>query len=94
MSQDIRELERNRSFVRRYWLDLVDRKFQPYSVRIDGEHYMIAREDATGAFRGHSGRKFTIRFDDGRTVTTTNLWSQGTIPEEFKSDLPDNARFL
>jgi hypothetical protein len=27
-------------------------------------------------------------------VVTHNLWSSGRIPPEFRSQLPDNARFL
>lgn len=43
---------------------------------------------------GHSGSEFRIRFDDGRVVTTTNLWAGGEIPEHFRDRLPNNAVFL
>lgn len=46
-----------------------------------------------GAFRGFSGRRFWIRFKDGSTLTTNNLWYQGKIPDEFRDELPDTAEF-
>lgn len=95
MMTNIRALEERALFIRKFWLDLVDKRFRLDHVRIDGEHYVICNEfPPAGSFRGHSGRKFTIRFNDGREVTTTNLWAQGTVPAEFKDDLPDNARFI
>lgn len=61
-------------------------------VVIDGEHYVI-REDA-GPIRGFGGRRFDIQFFDGRTVTTRNLWHQGTVPAEWRHRYPDNAAFV
>lgn len=61
---------------------------------IDGKHYLIAPETThPHDFRGHGGRTFIIEFFDGRTVTTTNLWSQGRIPPKWREKFPDNARF-
>lgn len=42
---------------------------------------------------GHAGAECIIRFNDGRTVTTTNLWAHGEVPEWFRERLPDNATF-
>ena len=94
-STNIRTLESQSLFIKKYWLDLVDKKFRLDHARINGEHYVICNEfPPKGSPRGHSGRKFAIQFNDGREVETTNLWSQGTIPDEFKDELPDNARFI
>ena len=60
---------------------------------IDGGHYVIAPEDEKTRFRGFGGQKFIIIFEDGTVVRTTNLWFQGHIPEEWKSQFPDNAVF-
>ncbi|GLX06736.1 hypothetical protein [Microbispora sp. NBRC 16548] len=60
---------------------------------VNGEHYAICDEDAPG-FRGYGGRRFDVQFHDGRTVTTTNLWCQGTVPAQFRHLYPDNARFV
>jgi len=78
-----------------FWQGYVQKKDNPLIARIDGKHYCIKRDETSPAhLRGFSGRKFIIEFFDGRTVTTTNLWHQGTIPERFREELPDNARFI
>ena len=62
---------------------------------INGEHYRIGDENDKGYFRGFGGRKFKIRFHDGRERVTTNLWCQGDIPHEFREKfMPDNAIFI
>lgn len=63
------------------------------AVRIDGWHYRIG-EDKGNVFRGHGGKRFTIKFYDGRIVNTSNLWHQGKIPEHFRAELPNNAEFV
>lgn len=44
-------------------------------------------------FRGFGGRRFRIRYKDGTIVTTTNLWHNGVVPENFRHLLPVNAEF-
>lgn len=77
------------------WKENNDKTEQGERVaRIEGVHYVIGDENDTSTFRGHGGRKFTIKFlDSDETITTTNLWRQGVIPEEYKELLPDNAIF-
>ncbi len=78
-----------------FWLEKI--KMSPEDeagrVIVNGQHYRIGN-DAAGPFRGFGGRKFTVLFQDGRIVETTNLWCQGEIPERFRKMLPDNAVFL
>lgn len=68
-------------------------------------HYVIGTEPSEATLRqkrsnmygssfGHAGGKFIIKFNDGRIVTTHNLWCQGAIPEYFQPFLPANAVFL
>ena len=76
-----------------FWHRLIDVVDDPRSVRVDGKHHFIGREDAKG-FRGCAGARYTIEFHDGRRVETTNLWNQGEIPERFRDRLPDNAIFI
>ncbi len=57
---------------------------------IDGKHYVISNS----GLKGMCGTTFTIRFFDGETVTTDNLWHQGTIPEHLRHLFPDNAEFI
>lgn len=64
------------------------------TVRVEGTHYMVGDEKANPrGFRGFGGALFLIEFDDGRRVSSTNLWCQGTIPKALSLDLPDNAKF-
>jgi hypothetical protein len=64
-------------------------------VVVDGVHYRLGEEAfGRGSSRGHGGRRFDIRFRDGREVATTNLWRQGVVPPKFREQLPDNAVFF
>ena len=76
----------------KFWTEKLDIKDEPDAARIDGEHYMIAPESWKS--KGFGGAEHRIRFDDGRVVTTTNLWHQGTIPEDMREQLPNNAHWV
>ncbi len=79
-----------------FWGEKLPIKDEPYVVRVDGRHYMIGDEPLPGdnrKFLGYGGAEFRIKFFDGRTAVTHNLWHQGTIPEFFRELLPDNAEF-
>jgi len=80
-------------WLKKQYLAEEDKKRQTI---VDGSHYMfmISSEDEHLIFRGFGGREFNILFHDGREVRTSNLWSQGKIPEEFRHLFPDNARFI
>lgn len=80
-------------FTCNFWAEKIEAVNDPRSVRIDGGHYWIGDEDPTNRFRGFGGRRFNIKFHDGREVQTTNLWHQGQIPEHFRDILPDNAEW-
>lgn len=43
---------------------------------------------------GFDGMKHVIEFNDGPTIVTHNLWTQGAIPAIFRDELPDNAKFV
>ena len=84
----------SKCFTKHYWLERVNNISSPNQVVINGCMYQIDREDACSAFRGFDGEVFFIEFNDGRIVKTTNLWSNGKIPEEFRDRLKDNAHWL
>jgi hypothetical protein len=67
----------------------------PGSAVIDGHRYEIEPDRPKGArdFCGLGGAEFVIEFNDGRSVTTTNLWACGEVPAHFRERVPDNARF-
>ena len=63
---------------------------------VNGRLYNVGPEGAGGgdsSGRGHGGRRFDIRWRDGRRVVSTNLWSCGDVPPHFRDQLPDDADF-
>ena len=89
-------VERSLCFNCLFWQEYVERKDDPSHIRVDGSYYVVAPENdrASLSMRGFGGSRFRIRLSDGKVITTTNLWHQGTIPEHFRSQLPDNAVFI
>ena len=87
-------VERNICFDCYFWEEKLLIKDNPEVARINGSHYIIAPDNPNSYFKGFGGAKFIIQFNDGRLVTTHNLWWQGTIPKHFKKLLPDNAIFI
>jgi hypothetical protein len=81
-----------------FWHRLEILSDHPSSARIGGKHYWIGRETSLEEdppkWRGMAGARAIIQFNDGRTVTTTNLWYQGVVPERWIGRLPNNARFV
>ncbi|MEV8636430.1 hypothetical protein AB0395_32735 [Streptosporangium sp. NPDC051023] len=69
----------------------VDKADPERRVVVDGEHYLIG--DGADSFRGFGGRRHDIEFFDGRTVTTRDLWHQGTVPPKWRERYPDNAKW-
>jgi hypothetical protein len=87
------ELEKNGlCFGCLFWTEKLSIKTDPTTARVNGHHYFIGSESST-FFRGFGGDRFVVAFHDGRRVTTTNLWTQGKIPDHFRARLPDNAVF-
>jgi len=78
-----------------FWMSLTESAYTalPTTAVVDGSVYHIAEEGVTGMSQGFCGRKFVIEFDDGRVVTTTNLWYRGKVPEAFAAEFPNNAVF-
>jgi len=73
-----------------FWTDWLKLKDDPNVFRYKGKHFKTAPE-SQGGFRGYGGAKFTIVTSMGEEIVTTNLWHQGTIPDHFKAELPDNC---
>ena len=61
---------------------------------IHGNYFTIGDEKGPASMRGYGGRRFTIRYHDGRQVETTDLWDGGRVPEHFRDRLPDDAEFM
>ena len=85
-------LNRQLCFNCLFWTEYVETKSDHSHLVVNNNHYVIG--PATGYQGGFGGAKFNIKFNDGREVTTTNLWMQGDIPERFRDRLPNNAVFV
>jgi hypothetical protein len=87
-------ISRNICFTCMHWMEKIEIKDKPTTVRVNHMHYKIEPDDPKAYFKGFGGAEFKIRFHDGREVVTHNLWYQGEIPERFWDRLPDNAVFI
>jgi hypothetical protein len=85
-----RMVDESLCFSCNFWDEYSQPAMLSRSIRVAGSHYMDCGE-AHPRDRGCSGREFNIQMNDGRTIKTNNLWHQGTIPDRFKSQIPDNA---
>lgn len=65
-------------------------------VIIDGTSYHARPDAPDDSFQGFGGRLFRIIRDDdpNNIIVTKNLWCQGDIPEIWKKEIPNNAKFL
>lgn len=76
-------------FTVNYWA--TQRADRRGAVVVDATHYRIGPEDGGSAsVRGYGGRSFTFDpIKDGPSVTSTNVWYQGDIPEFCIKEFPD-----
>lgn len=87
--------EQNVCFNCAFWIIRSRRQDDLRSVITEGGAYWLSDETKSpDSWRGFSGRKFVIKFTDGRQITSTNLWYNGNIPKHFKDDFLVNAEFL
>jgi hypothetical protein len=60
----------------------------------DGRHFFIGEATSAGLpnhCKGFGGHKWHVKFHDGKSVYTDNLWSQGVIPPKHRERLAPNA---
>lgn len=78
-----------------YWLQQVDSD-PAARVVVGGTHYRLGpNRPGNNDLKGFAGRRWEIEYLDGRpSVVTNDLWYQGKIPEQYRSLIPDNARFV
>ena len=77
-----------------WWIKRAGMQDNPKSVITDTEAYWIGDENLSISDRGFSGDLFTIKFTNGEIVKTTNLSSNGEIPEYLKDMFTVNAKFI
>lgn len=95
-----RMLENRHCFNCDYWFEFEQRLVKDHAKMtiIEGHIYSPGNR-TTGSFRGMAGRRFDIEYIDpstfaGKRITTFDLWSGSTMPDELKVRFPDTARFL
>ena len=73
-----------------FWNDCI----KDDAIIIDGECYHDGgrKPDGYSGFLGFAGRLFHIKMHNGKTITTNNLWHNGTVPKE--RNIKDNACFV
>ena len=76
-----------------FWNNII--KDADSHIVVDGLCYTVdrTRYDST-MYNGFAGKVFWIKKFNGEEFTTNNLWFNGKVPNEYRSQLPDNARFL
>lgn len=88
-------LRNNLCFSCTFWTNIKEEYDKGDKIIIDGKAYHISDEKSTSFFRGFGGTQFVIqRLDTNEIIITTNLWHNGKIPDRFKNQLPDNAKFI
>jgi len=89
-------LPRGLCFNCSFWTGIKEEYDKGHKLVIDGNAYQVGEElpDHSPAFRGFAGRRFTIRQNGGKIIKTSNLWHNGKIPDRFREQMPDNAKFI
>ena len=75
-----------------FWMEIA-RNMDQFTVVDAGEVYRIALHPVAG-YRGFGGRRWVVKFKDGKQLHTDNLWSNGRVPEHLREYLPDNATVM
>lgn len=77
-----------------FWTNIIN-KNSPTRRIINGKCYHIGESNnGPSRWNGFGGRGFKIRLFTGEVAETNNLWHQGTVPERFQEQLPNNAEFI
>lgn len=93
-------LERRLCYNCNYWRDFEAKLEREHAkMTIIAGHVYGPGSRTSGAFRGMAGRRFDIEYIEpsiyaGKRVTTFDLWSGSTLPEQLQKRFPDTARFL
>lgn len=86
-------LEKNMCHTCDHWESHIKKLDDELVCVVNGYWYKIdTRESMPNSCKGHAGNRFNIRWKDGRTRTTTNLWNAGEIPKRY--GIEDTAEFI
>lgn len=95
---NLTQIVRNMCFSCNFWTERVlQHKDNENVFIIEGQWYTDGGRKDNPKYPQHlgfGGSEFKIQTNDGRIVSTNNLWFGGKIPKYFLSQLPDNAKSL
>lgn len=75
-----------------FWNDLLGDRTDKFVI--NGEHYTLGKEYPEKG-NGMDGKHVRIKFkESGKKIDSCDLWHQGTVPEEYRTVLQDNAEFV
>ena len=93
-------LERRLCYHCNYWRDFAEKIAREHrEMTIIKGHVYSPGDRTSGSFRGMAGRRFDIEYIEpsvyaGQRITTFDLWSGSTLPEDLHAKYPDTAVFL
>jgi hypothetical protein len=76
-------------YIKKYWTDVVKHKDDKFQFRIENTCYV---HDPSNN-KGFGGIVFRIVMLETSETVCYNLWYLGVIPENYRTELPDNAKF-
>lgn len=86
--------QRELCFQCAFWIDKIE-KPPEYAEVVNGSHFTFHPwNNSPLAFQGSGGHAFYIIRENGSVLKSNNVWRQGDVPERFREQLPDTARFI
>jgi hypothetical protein len=93
-------LERRLCYMCNHWVEFEEELEKTHTAKtiIDGHVYSPGNR-TSGSFRGMAGRRFDIEYISpsdhcGKKITTFDLWSGSTLPDNLREKYADTAKFL
>ena len=81
-------------FTCAFWKDKIAHPHPDREI-INGSHYVFHKWlSKPQHFQGFGGKTMYILKNDGTVKRSNNVWFQGDIPDKFKPQLPDTAKFI
>lgn len=81
-------------FTCAFWMDKIKNPLPGREI-INGSHYVLNQWMSEHShFQGFGGKAMYVLKNDGTVRRSNNVWFQGIVPERFKEQLPDTARFI
>lgn len=81
-------------FTCAFWKEKIENPHPDREI-VNGFHYVINPWlYSRGFFQGFGGKSMYLLRNNGTVTRSNNVWCQGEIPERFRSQLPNTARFI